>query len=86
VRAAPDVPRWLAPHHPAPTGSTGETPADESTDTEGWQDLTLSFESLDDARSQLLGFGGAVEVLSPIALRRSMEDYARQILGRYERG
>jgi predicted DNA-binding transcriptional regulator YafY len=57
--------------------------ADDVIDAEGWKHLTLSFESLDEARRRLLGFGGAVEVLRPLALRCSMKDYATQILNRY---
>jgi predicted DNA-binding transcriptional regulator YafY len=79
VRAAPDVLRWLAPHDPRPMDADPG-----ATDAEGWTHLTLSFESLDDARRQLLGFGGAVEVLSPPALRWSMADHARQIVACYE--
>ncbi len=78
VRAAPDVLRWLAPYNPEPVAS-----APDPVDGKGWAHLRLSFESLDDARRHLLGFGGAVEVLSPPALRWSMEDYARQILNQY---
>ncbi len=48
-------------------------------DAEGWLTLQLSFESLEAARARLLGFGAAVEVLAPYALRRSMTDYAAQI-------
>jgi predicted DNA-binding transcriptional regulator YafY len=50
---------------------------------EGWQAMRLTFESFENARTRLLGFGGAVEVLEPLALRISMADYAQQILGRY---
>jgi predicted DNA-binding transcriptional regulator YafY len=45
----------------------------------GWHLLTLHFESFEAARTQLLGFGGAVEVLEPLALRTSLADYALQI-------
>jgi predicted DNA-binding transcriptional regulator YafY len=45
--------------------------------------LHLHFESLEAARKWLLPLGGSVEVLSPRALRRSMQDYAEQILLRY---
>jgi predicted DNA-binding transcriptional regulator YafY len=41
--------------------------------------LTVSFDSLADARSRLLSFGNAVEVLQPLALRLSIGDYARQV-------
>jgi predicted DNA-binding transcriptional regulator YafY len=45
--------------------------------------LNLTFESLSAARSRLLGFGRAVEVLEPGTLRRSIQDYAEQILSLY---
>ncbi len=48
-----------------------------------WPTVTLQFESFDAARTRLMGFGGAIEVLEPLALRRSMADYARQIQLRY---
>jgi predicted DNA-binding transcriptional regulator YafY len=40
--------------------------------------LQLTFEFLEQARSMLLGFGGAVEVLSPEALRLSIADFGEQ--------
>jgi predicted DNA-binding transcriptional regulator YafY len=49
-------------------------------DAEGWITLQLSFESLEAARARLLGFGRGVEVLEPWALRRSILDYAEQIV------
>lgn len=52
-------------------------------DAEGWITLELPFESLDAARERLLSLGGAVEVLAPRALRASLADYARQIVGVY---
>jgi predicted DNA-binding transcriptional regulator YafY len=52
-------------------------------DAEGWIMLELPFESLEDARSRLLGLGRAVEVLSPPALRNSLLDYAEQIVALY---
>ena len=45
--------------------------------------LELPFESFADARSRLLGMGRAVEVLSPEALRRSLLDFARQVVDFY---
>ncbi len=48
-----------------------------------WTTLDLTFESLDEARSGLLSMGGAVEVLEPAALRRSIVDYAQQTLSLY---
>lgn len=50
---------------------------------EGWQRMTLHFESFEAARTRLLGLGGAVEVLTPLALRRSMADYAYQVQNLY---
>lgn len=52
-------------------------------DAEGWIRLELAFQGLEAARERLLGFGRAVEVLKPEALRRSMLDYARQIASLY---
>ena len=48
-------------------------------DADGWQVITLPFESLEAARDRILDFGSAAEVLEPIALRRSILDYAEQI-------
>jgi predicted DNA-binding transcriptional regulator YafY len=52
-------------------------------DGDGWVQVTLPFERFEDARDRLLGFGGAVEVLSPPALRLSVLDYAMQIVRFY---
>ncbi|MEM5775217.1 MAG: WYL domain-containing protein, partial [Anaerolineaceae bacterium] len=46
-------------------------------------DVKLVFYSLAHARSRLLVFGGALEVMEPRALRLSMADYAEQILRKY---
>lgn len=54
-------------------------------DVEGWLTLQLSFESLEAARARILGFGRGVEVLVPYALRRSILDYAEQIVALYAR-
>jgi predicted DNA-binding transcriptional regulator YafY len=54
-------------------------------DEEGWLRLTLPFESLESARSRLLGFGRAVEVLAPRPLRESVRDYGQQIATLYAR-
>ncbi len=48
--------------------------------------IGLAFESLEDARSKLLGLGRSVEVLEPLALRRSIADYAQQTLSVYQDG
>ena len=46
---------------------------------EVWQKMTLHFESFEAARTRLLGFGSAVKVLKPQALRISLADYAQQV-------
>lgn len=51
----------------------------------GWITLTLSFDSLETARSRLLGLGAAVEVLAPLPLRLSLADTAAQVVALYSR-
>lgn len=52
-------------------------------DHDGWISLELAFDSLESARSALLALGRGVEVLGPEALRRSIMDYAEQIVELY---
>jgi predicted DNA-binding transcriptional regulator YafY len=52
-------------------------------DGEGWITLMFPFETLQAARERILGFGSAVEVLEPQALRRSVIDFAAQIVAFY---
>ena len=54
-------------------------------DGEGRITLTLPFETLEGARERILGFGGAVEVLEPEVLRRTVVDFAAQIVALYAR-
>lgn len=54
-------------------------------DVDGWITLTLPFESFVAARSRLLGLGRAVEVLEPATLRKSLVDFAEQIVGFYKK-
>ena len=61
--------------------SLGESPAP---DVEGWVTLDLPFESFVTARTRLLGLGRAVEVLGPEPLRKSLVDFAEQIVGFYQ--
>jgi predicted DNA-binding transcriptional regulator YafY len=56
-----------------------------SSHVDGWMTLTLPFETFEDARNRLLGFGGAVEVLEPEALRLSIADYAAKITALYKK-
>jgi predicted DNA-binding transcriptional regulator YafY len=53
-------------------------------EADGWVTLDLPFESFVTARTRLLGLGRAVEVLEPEPLRKSLVDFAEQILGFYE--
>lgn len=55
----------------------------ESNGTDGWIEIDLPFESFEAAREKILGFGGAVEVLAPQALRLSVQDFAEQIFALY---
>jgi predicted DNA-binding transcriptional regulator YafY len=52
-------------------------------DARGWIRLTLTFETLEDARDRILSFGRAVEVLEPEALRNSVLDFAQQTVALY---
>jgi len=53
-------------------------------DPDGWVTLDLPFESFETARTRLLGLGRAVEVLQPEPLRKSIIDYAEQIVDFYQ--
>lgn len=81
IRVAPA----LVPHLEHFFGEELIQQAPEAGESEaGWLRLQLNFESLHAARSRLLGFGRAVEVLEPEPLRRSILDYAEQILNLYQ--
>jgi len=47
--------------------------------SEEWVTMDVVFSLLEEARRKLLALGGAIEVVSPEALRRSMADFAEQI-------
>ena len=49
-----------------------------------WVQAALTFGSFEEARSRLLGLGGAVEVLDPDALRLSLADFAEQAAAVYQ--
>ncbi len=55
-------------------------PADE----QGWVRVSMLFDTLETARERLLSLGGAVEVLEPLPLRLTIQDFAVQIGRRYE--
>ncbi len=52
-------------------------------DADGWVTLVLPFASLESARAALLTLGRGVEVIEPEPLRRSLLDYAEQIVALY---
>lgn len=52
-------------------------------DENGWVAIDLNFDTFETARSRLLSFGGAIEVLEPEALRLSIADFAHQITAVY---
>jgi len=76
ARVSPTLARILAEHRPEtlPSAPLPET---------DWRTINLSFESLEAARTRILGYGGAIEVLEPLALRKSLLDYAIQVQSRY---
>jgi predicted DNA-binding transcriptional regulator YafY len=49
----------------------------------GWIIANLQFETLESARNRILGYGRAVEVLEPEALRLSIFDFASQVVDLY---
>jgi len=51
---------------------------------DGWVTLELPFDSFITARTRLLGLGRAVEVLEPESLRKSLVDFAEQIVDFYK--
>ena len=77
LRVSPTLAQILSENRPETLTSP---PAIEP---DGWQTITLSFESLEAARTRILGYGGAAEVLAPLSLRLSLIDFARQTLSRY---
>jgi len=63
----------------------GQLPRSHIPDDDGWVTLDLPFESFVTARSRLLGLGRAVEVLEPESLRKSLIDFAEQIVMFYKK-
>ena len=79
VRVAPALLADL-PHY---FGAPAVADAALARDAARWATVTIPFASLETARVQLLGLGGAVEVLAPEPLRRSIADFAQQIAALY---
>lgn len=49
-------------------------------DEEGWSELTLPFETIDQAALLLLGIGPEIKVIKPVGLRFKIQSYAQEIL------
>jgi predicted DNA-binding transcriptional regulator YafY len=81
ARVGPELIPYL-PHHFG--GAIRQAVEEAQPDAAGWIVLTLPFETFEEARTRLLGFGRAVEVLEPQALRRSLIDFAQQVVEFYE--
>jgi predicted DNA-binding transcriptional regulator YafY len=78
VKVTATLAKILTEHRPA----TLLTPP--MVDDSPWMELTLEYESFEVARQMVLGYGGAIEVLEPLALRRSVEDFAQQTVTIYK--
>lgn len=82
VRVAPDALTMLGEY--IGERARGQLPPSTPPDTDGWVTLDLPFESFVAARTRLLGLGRAVEVLEPEPLRKSLIDFAEQVVGFYK--
>lgn len=82
VRVAPEAIPMLAEY--VGDRARGQLPRSHNPDGDGWVTLDLPFESFVAARSRLLGLGRAVEVLEPETLRKSLIDFAEQIVRFYK--
>ncbi len=82
VRVAPEALPMLAEY--VGDRARGQLSHVHLPDADGWVTLSLPFESFVAARTRLLGLGRAVEVLAPLALRKSLVDFAEQIVGFYK--
>lgn len=77
TRVTPALAQLLSENQP------GTVPGEPASQPDGWVRLELHFENLETARARILAYGGAIEVLSPLALRLSLADYATQVTARY---
>ncbi len=84
ARVSPDFVSWLPYYFGEAIGE--EIARAGPPDADGWVIVTLPFESLEGARDRILSFGRAVEVLAPVALRRSVLDHAAQTVSLYTGG
>ncbi|UCH60507.1 MAG: YafY family transcriptional regulator [Anaerolineales bacterium] len=72
----PALQRYFQEHH-------SEQITINTSSENGWYVVELPFSTLEEARQRILGYGGSIEVIEPVALRYSVADYAQQILKRY---
>jgi predicted DNA-binding transcriptional regulator YafY len=70
-------------HHSLSVGAITRLSPAGTPQTDGSVTMELRFESLEAARSRLLGFGRGVEVLDPPELRRGLLDLAEQVRAMY---
>jgi predicted DNA-binding transcriptional regulator YafY len=82
VRVAPQALSLLAGY--VGDRARGQLHGTASPDPDGWMTLDLAFESFVAARTRLLGLGRAVEVLEPESLKKSLIDFAEQIVVFYK--
>ena len=81
VRVSPDLEKVML-LHPDRSIREAVTRA-RSPDAQGWVTATLTFDTFEGARRNILALGRAIEVLHPEPLRLSVIDYARQIIDFY---
>lgn len=84
VRVSPELLEWLPVVFGG--GLQDAMAAAGPPDAAGWVTVTLPFETFAEARTKVLGLGRACEVLEPEALRCSVADFARQVVGLYGDG
>ncbi|KPK93727.1 MAG: hypothetical protein AMJ88_06995 [Anaerolineae bacterium SM23_ 63] len=73
----------LLPHLRSYFGDSFDDLYKQTDSQEGWITANLHFETLEAARNRLLGYGRAIEVLEPEALRLSIIDFASQVRDLY---
>lgn len=88
ARRAFRVTAWVAPAYaPLLSQAFGLAPeAISPPDASGRVTAELAFDSLETARDRLLGYGHVLEVLEPVALRKTLLDFARSVVARYGEG
>lgn len=57
---------------------------EDDIEIEGWKQVRFYFDNLQQARTQILGLGSAIEVIQPESLRKSIIDYAKIINNIYQ--